>query len=135
MAAWLIEPSAQPEDSAWQGRDIYVLLVRAESPAFARLEADRWAAATGALNPQRPGFEDANLYHVRAAPTELARDLGKEPVTVVERQGSGGASNSKRPAAWRRASPPGKTVTTGKPGGDVDDLPGANAASTRDTAD
>ena len=38
---WLIEPNAAPDDSWWQGRQIWQLVVAAPSAAFARLEAER----------------------------------------------------------------------------------------------
>lgn len=71
MALWLLEPVADPDDSWWQGRPQFArVVVRAESPAFARvvaepldtpdkpLEAGQESAHLGS------GFKDEKLYQV-----------------------------------------------------------------------
>jgi hypothetical protein len=75
---WLIEPNAAPDDSWWQGREIWQLVVAAPSAAFARLEAERWA-----LQQRRPvhignespsmsaGFIDEKLYFARPLPENV----------------------------------------------------------------
>lgn len=69
---WLLEPSAGPADSWWQGRSIWQLAVVAPSAAFARLQAERWArnrqprAYVGNESTSRnAGFIDQRLYHAR----------------------------------------------------------------------
>jgi hypothetical protein len=76
---WLIEPNAAPDDSWWQGRQIWQLIVAAPSAAFARLEAERWALRQRRFvqvgNESRSmsaGFIDEKLYFARA----LAENVG-----------------------------------------------------------
>jgi hypothetical protein len=90
---WLLEPEAAPDDSWWQGRQIWQLAVAAPSAAFARLEAERWALdrmprhhvgnESPALNA---GFIDQRLYRARAlAETEGPRpeEFASSPVLVL----------------------------------------------------
>src|SRR5699024_3732004 len=57
MALWRIYPVAAPEDSRWQGRQRWEeVIVRASSPAFARIVASR-------LDGQRPRFSLGNESH------------------------------------------------------------------------
>src|SRR3954451_7342227 len=69
---WLIEPNAAPDDPAWQGREIWQLVVAAPTAAFARLEAERWAQrqnqvmhAGNESSSMRAGFLDEKLYFAR----------------------------------------------------------------------
>ena len=81
-ALWLIEPVADPADSCWQDRKIWkTVIVRAASPAFARLAAEDWALAgkqphIGNESPSPvAGFSDVKLYAVRPLPSEMTRTL------------------------------------------------------------
>jgi len=72
---WLIEPVADPADSAWQDRTIYAeVVVVAPSPAFARLAAARrllsgpWIPIGNESDSRRSGFDDVRLYHVYSLP-------------------------------------------------------------------
>ena len=57
MALWRIYPVAAAEDSRWQGRQRWEeVIVRASSPAFARIVASR-------LDGQRPRFSLGNESH------------------------------------------------------------------------
>jgi uncharacterized membrane-anchored protein len=91
-ARWLIEPAAAPEDPAWQGRDIWQLLVKAPNAAFARVAAENWAQPENpvpagnmsALN--NAGFTDQKLYRVRELPHNEGPALAEfeaEPVMVL----------------------------------------------------
>jgi uncharacterized membrane-anchored protein len=80
---WLIEPNAAADDPAWQGREIWQLVVSAPSAAFARLEAERWALQQTEKVPvgnesasKRTGFTDEKLYFARPLPEGVgpARD-------------------------------------------------------------
>jgi hypothetical protein len=75
---WLIEPNAAPDDSWWQGRQIWQLVVAAPSAAFARLEAERWAlrqrrfVQIGNESPSMSaGFIDEKLYFARPLPEDV----------------------------------------------------------------
>jgi hypothetical protein len=90
---WLLEPSAAPDDSWWQGRPIWQLAVAAPSAAFARLAAERWARdrlpyrKVGNESPSlNAGFIDQRLYHARpmAEGTETSiGDFARSPVVVL----------------------------------------------------
>jgi hypothetical protein len=90
---WLLEPSAAPDDSWWQGRPIWQLAVAAPSAAFARLEAERWGRRqqryhqigneSSSLNA---GFVDQRLYHVRPIDQHAGPwigDFDQSPVVVL----------------------------------------------------
>jgi hypothetical protein len=75
---WLIEPNAARDDSWWQGRQIWQLVVAAPSAAFARLEAERWALRQTRLvhigneSPSMSaGFIDEKLYFARPLPENV----------------------------------------------------------------
>ena len=79
---WLIEPNAAPDDSWWQGRQIWQLVVAAPSAAFARLEAERWALQQrhvvhiGNESPSmNAGFIDEKLYFARPLPENAGPGL------------------------------------------------------------
>jgi hypothetical protein len=79
---WLIEPAAAPDEECWQDRTVWAeIVVAAESPAFARLAADRalidpnWTHVGNESESRRSGLNDAHLYHVRALPAERRRDF------------------------------------------------------------
>ena len=79
---WLIEPNAAPDDSWWQGRQIWQLVVAAPSAAFARLEAERWALRKtrivhiGNESPSMSaGFIDEKLYFARPLPENVGPRL------------------------------------------------------------
>lgn len=79
---WLIEPNAAPDDSWWQGREIWQLVVAAPSAAFARLEAERWALRqrrfvhVGNESPSMSaGFIDEKLYFARPLPENVGPRL------------------------------------------------------------
>jgi hypothetical protein len=74
---WLIEPAVHPDDDAWQDRPVWAeVVVSAESPAFARLAAERqtlsahWTPVGNASESRRAGLNDEKLYHVRALPDD-----------------------------------------------------------------
>lgn len=74
---WLIEPATDPDDQMWQDRPVWAeIVVAAESPAFARLAAERkalsghWAQVGNESESRRSGLNDEQLYHVRALPPE-----------------------------------------------------------------
>jgi uncharacterized membrane-anchored protein len=84
---WLIEPNAAPDDSWWQGRQIWQLVVAAPSAAFARLAAERWALRQrqvthiGNESPSMSaGFIDEKLYFVRPLP----ENVGPKPEEFEE---------------------------------------------------
>lgn len=75
---WLIEPNAAPDDSWWQGRGIWQLVVAAPSAAFARLEAERWALRQRRFvhignesSSMSAGFIDEKLYFARPLPENV----------------------------------------------------------------
>ena len=79
---WLIEPNAAPDDSWWQGRQIWQLVVAAPSAAFARLEAERWALRQTRLvhigneSPSMSaGFIDEKLCFARPLPENVGPRL------------------------------------------------------------
>lgn len=79
---WLIEPNAAPDDSWWQGREIWQLLVAAPSAAFARLEAERWALRQrhfvhigNESSSMNAGFIDEKLYFARPLPDNVGPSI------------------------------------------------------------
>jgi hypothetical protein len=87
---WLIEPNAAPDDSWWQGRQIWQLVVAAPSAAFARLEAERWARRQTRLvhigneSPSmNAGFIDEKLYFARPLPENVGPRLEEFTDTSV----------------------------------------------------
>lgn len=70
---WIIEAVAAPNDSRWQGRQIWdQLVVRAPTSGLARLAAERWALTQlgnqriGNESPSpRAGLLDEKLYWAR----------------------------------------------------------------------
>jgi len=79
---WLIEPNAAQDDSWWQGREIWQLVVAAPSAAFARLEAERWALRQRRFtqignesSSMSAGFIDEKLYFARALPENVGPRL------------------------------------------------------------
>ncbi|HET6158790.1 MAG TPA: hypothetical protein VFE34_10630 [Dongiaceae bacterium] len=74
---WLIEPVTGPDDQMWQDRPVWgEIVVAAETPAFARLAAERkalagpWTPVGNESGSRRSGLNDEQLYHVRALPPE-----------------------------------------------------------------
>lgn len=74
---WLIEPAADPNDQIWQDRPVWAeIVVASDSPAFARLAAERkalspnWTHVGNGSESRRAGLNDEQLYHVRSLPDE-----------------------------------------------------------------
>lgn len=74
---WLIEPVTDPDDQIWQDRPVWAeVVVAAQSPAFARLAAERralpqrWTPIGNESESRRSGLNDEQLYHVRPLPAE-----------------------------------------------------------------
>ena len=74
MPIWRITPTAHPDDSRWQDREIWAeVIVEAPNAAFARLYARALDGARDrrvgneSLGP-KSGFEDEKLYQVRRCP-------------------------------------------------------------------
>jgi hypothetical protein len=83
---WLIEPVADPDDQMWQDRPVWAeVVVAARSPAFARLAAEQralppeWTPIGNASESRRSGFNDEQLYHVRALPAERRASFPNTP--------------------------------------------------------
>jgi hypothetical protein len=83
---WLIEPVADPDDQMWQDRPVWAeMVVAAQSPAFARLAAERhvlppdWTPIGNASESRRSGLNDEQLYHVRALPAERRASFPQAP--------------------------------------------------------
>ena len=83
---WLIEPVADPDDQMWQDRPVWAeVVVAAQSPAFARLAAERqalppdWTPVGNASASRRSGLNDEQLYHVRALPEERRTAFPAQP--------------------------------------------------------
>lgn len=83
---WLIEPVADPDDQMWQDRPVWAeVVVAAQSPAFARLAAERcalspdWTPVGNASASRRSGLNDEQLYHVRALPAERRASFSDAP--------------------------------------------------------
>jgi hypothetical protein len=79
---WLIEPAAAPDEECWQDRAIWAeIVVAAQSPAFARLAADKalidpdWTHVGNESESRRSGLNDVQLYHVRSLPNERRADF------------------------------------------------------------
>lgn len=93
MALWRFTPVADPRDSRWQDRQIREgLIVRASSPAMARVIADRQVPSSvrGAVGNEtrssRGGFADSSLYWLQRVPADEAKKLGGDsgPDGVVQ---------------------------------------------------
>jgi hypothetical protein len=83
---WLIEPVTDPDDQMWQDRPVWAeVIVAAESPAFARLAAERralspdWTPVGNGSESRRSGLNDEQLYHVRALPSERWASFPEAP--------------------------------------------------------
>ena len=83
---WLIEPVTDPDDQMWQDRPVWAeVVVAAQSPAFARLAAERqalppdWTPVGNASESRRSGLNDEQLYHVRALPAERRASFPQAP--------------------------------------------------------
>jgi hypothetical protein len=83
---WLIEPVTDPDDQMWQDRPVWAeVIVAAESPAFARLAAERralspdWTPVGNGSESRRSGLNDEQLYHVRALPSERRASFPEAP--------------------------------------------------------
>jgi len=83
---WLIEPVADPDDQMWQDRPVWAeVVVAAQSPAFARLAAERkampsdWTPVGNGSESRRSGLNDEQLYHVRALPAERRAAFAATP--------------------------------------------------------
>lgn len=81
---WLIEPVTDPDDQMWQDRPVWAeVVVAAQSPAFARLAAERraltpdWTPVGNGSESRRAGLNDEQLYHVRALPAERRASFPK----------------------------------------------------------
>lgn len=125
---WILEPIARADDGVWQGRPLMTVAVRAPSAVFARLAADRWAAECGYCDAQAPGFENQLLYIAREV--FLDRSLENGEVALIAGPTPSIGPQNERPRSKRasRASPEGKTTTSG--GSDAADFPGNAAAPT-----
>lgn len=82
MRLWLIEPAVGPDDEYWQDRPVWAeIVVAAESPAFARLAAEKalmdpaWTHVGNESESRRSGLNDPHLYHVRALPPERSANF------------------------------------------------------------
>jgi hypothetical protein len=87
MPLWRFVPVAGPDDSRWQDRQIREgLVVRAQTPAMARIIADRDVPSSvrGQMGNEtrsyRGGFADANLYWVQRVPAGEAKQLGGDSI-------------------------------------------------------
>ena len=83
---WLIEPVTDPDDQMWQDRPVWAeVVVAAQSPAFARLAAERkampsdWTPVGNGSESRRSGLNDEQLYHVRALPAERRAAFAATP--------------------------------------------------------
>ena len=83
---WLIEPVTDPDDQMWQDRPVWAeVIVAAESPAFARLAAERralspnWTPVGNGSESRRSGLNDEQLYHVRALPSDRRASFPETP--------------------------------------------------------
>ena len=83
---WLIEPVTDPDDQMWQDRPVWAqVVVAAQSPAFARLVAERhalspqWTPVGNESASRRSGLNDEQLYHVRELPTDRRSSFPDEP--------------------------------------------------------
>lgn len=71
MALWVLEPVADVDDPGWQGRTQFArVVVRAETPAFARVAAEALDTPDRAVEAGQEhahlgsGFKDEKLYRV-----------------------------------------------------------------------
>src|SRR5216117_1679905 len=83
---WLIEPATDPDDQMWQDRPVWAeVVVAADSPAFARLAAERkalspdWTHVGNESESRRSGLNDEQLYRVRALPVERRAEFPADP--------------------------------------------------------
>jgi hypothetical protein len=80
MALWKLLPVADPQDARWQDHGIYTVVVRAATPALARLVAEEVERAReGGEAPEgnssanfTSAFGDEKLYHCHPLPAEAA---------------------------------------------------------------
>jgi hypothetical protein len=84
---WLIEPVTDPDDQMWQDRPVWAeIVVAADSPAFARLAAERkvlpshWTRVGNESESRRSGLNDEQLYHVRPLPAERRAEFPANPL-------------------------------------------------------
>lgn len=83
---WLIEPAVDANDRIWQDRAVWAeVVVAADSPAFARLAAERkalspeWTQVGNESESRRSGFNDEQLYHVRPLPVDRRCSFPADP--------------------------------------------------------
>jgi hypothetical protein len=83
---WLIEPAVDADDQIWQDRAVWAeVVVAADSPAFARLAAERkalspqWTHVGNESESRRSGLNDEQLYHVRPLPSERRDSFPADP--------------------------------------------------------
>lgn len=95
MPLWRFTPVADKYDSRWQDRQIWHdLVVRAPTPAMARIHAERWEckgmpeAVGNETRSYRGGFADANLYWVQRVTGDAAKKLGEKGADGVVREGT-----------------------------------------------
>ena len=75
---WMIEPVASLDDSRWQDRPIWRVLVTAPISSLALQAAEAWANPRGAAqignesDSPLAGFADEKLYRVREVPPDPA---------------------------------------------------------------
>lgn len=89
MALWLLEPVADTDDPRWQTRQQWArVIVRAASPAFARIAAESLDTNDRALQQGQEdphlgsGFKDEKLY--RVTPFAGADDGADGPDQIIE---------------------------------------------------
>ena len=83
---WLIKPATDPDDEMWQDRPVWAeVVVAADSPAFARLSAERralpahWTHVGNESESRRSGLNDEQLYHVQPLPPERRAEFPMDP--------------------------------------------------------
>jgi hypothetical protein len=86
VSLWLIEPAIDADDQIWQDRPVWAeVVVAADSPAFARLAAERkalspaWTHVGNESESRRSGLNDEQLYHVRPLPAERRSSFPTDP--------------------------------------------------------
>ena len=89
LTLWKLEPAARIDDSAWQDRDVYRMIVRAGSATEARLLASRrFKPADDPEALERAdlggGFLSEKLYWVVPLEPAEAEGYGDGPAGVVE---------------------------------------------------
>src|SRR5262245_11443045 len=84
---WLIEPAVDADDQIWQDRAVWAeVVVAADSPAFARLAAERkalspeWTHVGNESESRRSGLNDEQLYHVRLLPADRRDGFPDDPL-------------------------------------------------------